>query len=229
MQRVLACALILVSDVVLAGDLANIVVRVSEFTKGDLSGWEEKSFKGHSQYDFVAAKSLGGKNTEPQESLTGKVLRARTQGQASGLFKEVSIDLTRTPYLNWSWRVQGLFNGNDEHSKEGDDYPARIYVVVSGGLFFWKTKAINYVWSSNQPVGSEWPNAYTENARMIAVRAGEKQLGQWTHERRNVREDLQRLFGEDVTKIDAVAVMVDGDNTGQSASSFFGEIFFSKD
>ena len=227
-SKVLACLLILVSGAVLADDLANEEIRVGDFSNGDLSGWEEKSFKGHSQYDFVAAKSLGEKNTEPQQSLAGKVLRARTQGQASGLFKEVVIDLTTTPYLNWSWQVQNLFNGNDERSKDGDDYPARIYVVVSGGLFFWKTRAINYVWSSNQPVGSEWPNAYTENARMIAVRAGEKQLGHWVHERRNVREDLQRLFGEDFTQIDAVAVMMDGDNTGQSSMAYYGDIFFSK-
>ena len=140
---------------------------------------------------------------------------------------EVDIDLTKTPYLNWSWQVQNLFKNNDERSKDGDDYPARIYVVVSGGVFFWNTKAINYVWSSNQPVGSEWPNAFTGNAKMLAVRSGEKQLGQWVTERRNVREDLKKFFGEDVKKIDAIAVMVDGDNTGQSATAYFGDIFFS--
>ena len=212
----------------------DIVASVANFSQGDLSGWEEKSFKEHSQYDFVSALSISEKSiSENSESNTGvaeqeKVLRATTQGQASGLFKEVAIDLNKTPYLNWSWQVQNLFKGNDERSKQGDDYPARVYVVVSGGLFFWKTKAINYVWSSNQPVGSEWPNAYTGNAKMIAVRAGDAQTGQWVSERRNVREDLRRLFGDDVTQIDAVAVMVDGDNTGQSATSYFGNIFFSE-
>ena len=217
-------------------------VNVANFSAGDLTGWEEESFKEHSQYDFVLKGSVL-KGGVPVESVTAdsvadqsqntsnpevKVLRARTQGQASGLFKEVRIDLRETPFLNWSWQVQNLFEGNDEKTKEGDDYPARIYVLVSGGIFFWNTKAINYVWSSNQPVGSEWPNAYTGNARMLAVRSGEEQVGQWVNERRNIREDLQRLFGEDITNIDAVAVMVDGDNTGQSASSYFGDIFFSK-
>jgi hypothetical protein len=100
-------------------------------------------------------------------------------------------------------------------------------VVISGGVFFWNTKAANYVWSSNQSQGSEWPNAYTDSAKMIAVQAGDEKLGQWVSERRNVREDLQRLFGDDLTHIDAIAVMVDGDNTGQSATSYFGDIFFS--
>ena len=201
---------------------------VADFSRGDLSGWQEKSFKGHSQYRFVSRAILAGKNAnDGVDVVQEKALCATTQGQASGLFKEITIDLNATPYLNWSWQVQNLFNGNDERSKAGDDYPARIYVVVSGGLFFWNTRAINYVWSSNQPAGSEWPNAYTGSAKMIAVRAGDKQLGEWVSERRNVREDLQRSFGDDITQIDAVAVMVDGDNTGQAATSYFGDIFFS--
>lgn len=203
-------------------------VKVANFSAGDLTGWEEKSFKENSQYDFVSAATVNDQVLKPSRP-EAKVLRARTQGQASGLFKEVNIDLRETPFLNWSWQVQNLFNGNDEKTKEGDDYPARIYVLVSGGIFFWNTRAINYVWSSNQPMGSEWPNAYTGNARMVAVRSGDEQLGQWVNERRNIREDLQHLFGEDITHIDAVAVMVDGDNTGQSATSFFGDIFFSKE
>lgn len=220
----LFAAMLFFSALLFAGEetavAGNTISRVAIFSEGDLSGWEEKSFKGNSQYEFVEVKD--------GEQLK-KVLQASTQGQASGLFKKVKIDLNRTPYLNWSWRVNNLLNGNDERSKEGDDYPARIYVVVSGGVFFWNTKVINYVWSSNQPQGSEWPNAYTGSAKMIAVQAGEKNIGRWVNERRNVREDLRRLFGDDLQQIDAVAVMVDGDNTGQSATSFFGDIFFSSE
>jgi len=204
---------------------AGTVNRVADFSEANLAGWEEKSFEGNSQYGFVDAKTAGINSNDLKNGQ--QILRASTQGQASGLFKEVNIDLTKTPYLNWSWQVQNLFKNNNERSKEGDDYPARIYVVVSGGVFFWNTKAINYVWSSNQPVGSEWPNAYTGNAKMLAVRSGEKQLGQWLTERRNVREDLKNFFGKDIKKIDAIAVMVDGDNTGQSATAYFGNIFFS--
>ena len=204
---------------------AEAVNKVANFSEADLADWEEKSFEGNSQYGFVDAKATGVNSNDLKNGQ--QVLRASTQGQASGLFKEVNIDLTKTPYLNWSWQVQNLFKDNNEHSKNGDDYPARIYVVVSGGVFFWNTKAINYVWSSNQPTGSEWPNAYTGNAKMLAVRSGEKQLGQWVTERRNVREDLKKFFAEDVKKIDAIAVMVDGDNTGQAATAYFGDIFFS--
>ena len=186
------------------------------FSKGDLSGWEEKSFKGNSQYSFV-------------ESNIGKVLRANTEGKASGLFKEVSVDLTKTPWINWSWKIENTFKDNNERSKEGDDYAARVYIVVSGGVFFWNTKALNYVWASYEPKDSSWPNAYTGNAKMLAVRSGDIKVDQWVIEKRNAREDFKKLFGEDITQIDVIAVMVDGDNTGQSATSYFGDIFFSED
>jgi hypothetical protein len=198
---------------------------VANFSEGDLSAWEEESFKGNSQYTFVPAENSMRPNSGEQVL---QVLRASTDGQASGLFKEVAIDLNETPYLYWSWKVKNLFHGNDERSKAGDDYPARVYVVVSGGIFFWNTKAINYVWSSNQVQGSEWNNAYTGNAKMLAVQAGEENVGKWMHERRDVRNDLQQLFGDELTQIDAVAVMVDGDNTGQSATAYFGDIIFAE-
>jgi len=177
---------------------------------------EEKSFEGNSQYGFV-------------DTDIGKVLRASTDGKASGLYKEVSIDLTRTPWINWSWKIENTFKNNDERSKEGDDYAARVYMVVSGGIFFWNTKALNYVWASHESKDSNWSNAYTDNAKMIAVQSGDNKINQWIKEKRNVREDFKALFGEDITKLDVIAVMVDGDNTGQSATSYFSDIFFSKD
>ena len=189
---------LLVPTSVLAEEASKI--SVANFSEGDLSGWEEKSFKGNSQYEFVSFKTVNSNNMESSAPL-GKVLRAHTQGKASGLFKEVKINLNETPYLNWSWQVNNLYKGNDERSKEGDDYPARIYVVVSGGIFFWNTKAVNYVWSSHQPVGSEWPNAYTGNAKMLAVRSGNNKIGQWVSEHRNIREDFNKLFGDDATEI----------------------------
>ena len=189
-------------------------VRIGEFSAGKLDGWQEKSFAGHTQYQL-------------QEAVQGKVLHARANASASGLLREIKVDLEKTPFLNWSWRVDNTFKDNDERSKAGDDYPARVYVVVSGGMLFWKTRAVNYVWSSHQPQGSDWPNAYTKNAHMLALQSGTAKLGRWVQEKRNVRDDLNVLFGKDVDHIDAIAIMVDADNTRQSASASFGDIWFS--
>ena len=134
-------------------------------------------------------------------------------------------DSTRTPFLRWSWTVDHVLENVDERSKGGDDYPARVYVVVSGGAAFWRTRSVVYVWSSSQPVGSTWHNAYTSNARVIAIRSG--QPGAWQQERRDVRADFRRLFGDDIEALDAVAIMTDTDNSGQSARAWYGDISFS--
>jgi len=189
-------------------------LNIGLFSEGDLSGWEEQSFESNTQYQLV----------DEQE---GRVLKAYTESAASGLFREIDVDLTQTPYLNWSWKVDNVYQGNDEHERLGDDYPVRIFVVASGGLFFWETKAINYVWSSNQPTGSQWESAVTRNAMMLALQSGENKLGQWVNEKRNIRDDFNAFFGVDITEIHAIAVMSDSDNTEQSATAYYGDIFFS--
>jgi hypothetical protein len=191
-------------------------VTVATFSAGSLAGWKEESFAGNTEYRLL---------TSPDGGPTA--LRARTRDAASGLYREVRIDLTRTPWLHWSWRVEDVYRGLDESRKEGDDYPARLYVVVSGGLLFWNTRALSYVWSSSRPVGSHWPNAYTANARLLAVESGPERLGHWRHYRRNLREDWLQLFGEEIDEIDALALMSDSDNGGQSADAWYGDIWFS--
>ena len=127
---------------------------------------------------------------------------------------------------HWTWKVDNILSGNDERTRAGDDYPARIYVVFSGGALFWRTRAINYVWSNKQPVGSNWFNAFTSNAGMIAVESGIDRIGQWIQINRHVLADYRRIFGEEPGAVDAVAIMTDTDNTGASATAWHGDIWF---
>lgn len=190
-------------------------VDVARFSQRDMSGWEAQLFSGETRYTL-------------ENEGSGYALRADSHGSASGLVRRIRIDLAQTPYLNWSWKVNNILSGNDERSRAGDDYPVRIYVIFSGGLFFWRTRAINYVWSSHQSVSAHWPNAYTRQTIMIAVDAGSPLLNQWVNHRRNIREDYRQLFGEDIVTAEAVAIMSDTDNTGLSASGWYGDIWFSE-
>ena len=188
---------------------------VGEFSRRILSGWEEKEFSGHTRYQLK------------RRADDVSALYAVSQASASGLFKKIHIDLNKTPYLNWSWKIDQPLKGLDEHSKEGDDYAARIYVVKKHALFFWKTRALNYVWSSNQVRLSQWDNAYTSQAKMLAVQGKHSPVGQWVSEKRNIKQDLKKIFGEDISEIDVVAIMTDTDNSGWSTSAWYGDIYFS--
>ncbi len=206
----LGAALLAISTVASAADGDMLIGR---FSAGDLKDWQTKSFQGETRYSLV---EQGGR----------RALFADSRSAASGLYREIQVDLNRTPWLNWSWRVDRVLNDLDERTKAGDDYPARVYVVVSGGAAFWKTRSLVYVWSSNQPVGATWHNAFTSNARVMALRSGTKDAGGWISEKRDIRTDFRRLFGEDISQIDAVALMTDTDNSGQSATAWYGDIYF---
>lgn len=187
---------------------------VGHFSNGDLNNWQSRSFQGETDYRI-------------EDNSGGSALRAVSDGQASGLYREIGIDLTERPYIRWSWKVDNVLEGIDERTRAGDDFPARVYVVVSGGALFWLTRSLVYVWSSHQPVESVWKNPYTDNARHIAVRSGPEQTGRWLEEKRNLREDWERAFGETIDAIDAVAIMTDTDDSGLSASAWYGDIVFS--
>ena len=183
------------------------------FPERSLSSWKERSFEGNTDYRLVEEGGV-------------RVLRGRTDGAASILYRERKVDLERTPLLEWSWKVDTVYTGNEERTRAGDDFPARIYVVVRTGLFPWQTLAINYVWSAEATPGDSWPNPFTDKAMMIAVRSGPADVGRWVHERRDVAADFRAAFGQRVDEIDGYAVMVDGDNGGRQASAWFGDLAF---
>ena len=64
---------------------------------------------------------------------------------------------------------------------------------------------------------------------MIVVRSGTRHLNQWMSERRNVLEDYRKAFGKEPPVIIGVAVMTDTDNTGETATAYYGDIAMQSD
>ena len=184
-----------------------------EFPDETLDAWQTREFAGSTEYALV---DEDGRRT----------LEASTDGAASILYREREVDVGATPVLAWSWKVDGVFADIDERTRDGDDYPARVYVVVKTGFLPWQTLALNYVWSSNQPEGSSWPSPFTDKARMIAVRSGGAEAGAWACERRDVAADFEAAFGTRIDRIDGYAIMVDGDNGARRARARFGALGF---
>lgn len=189
---------------------------VNGFTPVEILRWQPQTFRKLQRVEYRL------------ETIEGEArIVAECRKAASGLIRQERIDLTRTPILRWHWRVDKVLENADERKKKGDDYPARIYVVKSGGLLPWRSQAVNYVWSSHQAAGASWPNAYApDQVRMLAVNGGVEQLGKWQTITRNVMNDFRQLFSVEVKQIDAVALMTDCDDTGQSATARYGAIEF---
>ncbi len=175
------------------------------------------------------------------------VVKAVSEASASGLTREIKIDPKEYPIVQWRWKVENIFKKGDVRRKEGDDYPARLYITFeydSSKLnFFEKTKfeavrllygqyppiaAINYIWESTAPVGTIVPNPYTDRVMMIVLESGSTKLNQWVNEERNLYEDFKKAFGYEPPTISGVAIMTDSDNTGEQAIAYYGDIIFKK-
>ena len=186
------------------------------FTPMLMMQWPTKEFEGFTDYQLA-------------KDADSPAIKAVSRGAASGLFYETEIDLNKTPYLSWRWKVTRLPDLDNERIKIGDDFAARVYVVVNDGWTFLSTKAISYVWSAQSPAGEEWPNPFAGgSAMMVSVRHQPAGDG-WYTEKRNLKSDLKRLFGKEITTIKAIAIMTDTDNSGSQAEAFYGDLVFSAD
>lgn len=199
-------------------------LNVTDLNKNAVQKWETKSFSGTTAYSITNHK---GK----------RALKALSNNNASGLLLKKRIDLQKRPFLNWSWLIENKLAPLNETISAGDDYVARVYVVIDGGLMAWNVKSINYVWSSSNTKNQVWKNPFLgSKVKMFAIRGKEDKVGQWYNEKRNVYQDLIKQFGNKGSEaanlkayryIDIVAVMTDTDNSKSKAETYYGDLIFS--
>jgi hypothetical protein len=187
--------------------------RLDLLQPGSLDGWTARSFVGATQYQSVLLDGV-------------HAVRAQAEASASGLYREGRVSLDEWPSLRWRWRVQASLPIVDERSREGEDFAARVYVITSHPLLFWKTRAICYVWAAGLQAGQDWPNPYTDSVHMVALNGVGDASGGWIEHERDVAADFKRYFGETLAHIDAVAVMTDTDQGGGRATAWYADLRF---
>ena len=157
----------------------------------------------------------------------GNFMKAEVENGGSGLGKEVSVDLNKTPFLNITWKVEKDLSGINEKSKKGHDFAARFFVVKKTGLTPLSNKAINYVFSSNQEVGDYWTSPYTKSSIDYVLSSTKNNLNEWITVKTNVKADYKKLHNLDVDILDGVAIMADSDQSKKQSISYFQNIYFS--
>lgn len=203
LKQISIALLILLSS---PGAVPAMDIPVARFSQEGLSAWSDKKFKGKTDY-----------------TLAEGVLVAHSASGASAKIKKICFDTQKYPRLSWSWRIEHTLKREDIGQKNGDDFAARVYVIFPR-TFFWRMRAINYVWANKMPKGSHAPSPYTKNSVTVAVESGDSKAGSWVLEERNVYEDYKRIFGEDPPLAGGIAVMTDTDDTKDETTAWYGDI-----
>ena len=199
-------------------------------------GWQPLTFSRiarHTDYSLV-------------EEAATVVIKAVSEQSASGLSLPISIDPAEYPLVRWRWKIDNILQKGDVTRKDGDDYPARLYITFAfdpDRASYWAQlehkaaqlirgqdvpyRAISYIWGSSSAAGRMIANAYTDRAMMFVVQGGAENVQRWVTEERDVYADYKQAFGEEPTMISGVAIMTDTDDTRESAIAWYGDIVFS--
>ena len=192
-------------------------IKVFEFTDKELSELTVRKVRGA---DNKTTYSVGSNEN-------GNYLKAIADNAASGLGKEIKIDLNKTPFINITWKIEKDIPGIDETAKKGHDFAARVFVIKKTGATPLSNRAINYVFSSNQDVGSNSPSPYTKKSVDNVLATTKTNLNEWVTVKANVKEDFKKFHNLDVNELDGIAIMSDTDNSKQKSITYYQNIYFS--
>ena len=192
-------------------------IKIFKFTEQELSELDVRKVRGA---DNKTVYTVGSNEN-------GNFLKAVADNAASGLGKEVKIDLNKTPFINITWKIEKDLQGINENSKKGHDFAARVFAVKKTGATPLSNRAINYVFSSNSAVGQSWPSPYTKKSIDNVLATTKENLNEWVTVKANVKEDFKKFHDLDVNELDGLAIMADTDNSKMKSISYFQNIYFS--
>ena len=192
---------------------------VFDFTEEELNSLEVRKVRGADAKTFY---SIGSNEN-------GNYLKAEAVNAASGVGKEIKINLDKTPFINITWKIEKDLKGIKENTKKGHDFAARIFVIKKTGATPLSNRAINYVFSSNSNVGETWPSPYTKKSIDSVLASTKSNLNEWVTVRANVKEDFKKFHDLEVEELSGIAIMADTDNSKLTAVSYYQNIFFSSE
>ena len=195
------------------------IVRVFDFTVSEFETLKVKKVRGAD----AKTKYTLGKNEY------GNFIRSESENAASGLGKEIKINLSKTPFLNITWKIEKDLSGINENSKKGHDYAARVFVIKKTGATPLSNRAMNYVYSSNNEIDSHQPSPYTKKSIDYVLSTTKENLNEWVSVKVNVKKHFKKFHDLDVNDIEGVAIMTDTDNSKKPAIAYYQNIYFSSE
>ena len=194
-------------------------VKVFEFTEEELSELKVRKVRGA---DNKTIYSVGANKN-------GNFFKAIANNAASGLGKEIKINLNKTPFINITWKIEKDLKGIKENTKKGHDFAARVFAIKKTGATPLSNRAINYVFSSNSEIGKSWPSPFTKKSIDNVLSTTKENMNVWVTVKANVKKDFKKFHDLDVNEINGIAIMTDTDNSKLTAITYYQNIYFSSE
>lgn len=175
-----------------------------------------------------------------------RALQIHADGSFGSVAHRTSVEASDYPIVRWRWKVDHVLEKAQMDTKDGEDFAARLYVsfdfpekelsktdrlklgIASASMGFVPAAAICYVWDNTHPVGTSRWSPYFGHVRVIVLESGSERAGQWAEEKRDVEADFIAAFGDKwkgrVPKITGVVAGNDTDQTGESVTTWFGDV-----
>ena len=192
-------------------------IKIFEFTEKELSELEVRKVRGS---DNNTSYTVGSNEN-------GNFLKAVADNAASGLGKEVKIDLNKTPFINITWKIEKDLQGINENTKKGHDFAARVFAVKKTGATPLSNRAMNYVFSSNRDINTYHPSPFTKKSIDYALSTTKENFNEWVTVKVNVKEHFKKFHDLDLDKINGIAIMSDTDNSKLNSVAYYQNIYFS--
>ena len=207
-----------------------------------LEAWEELVFP-----KIPKHSSYGIQNTEDTEDSdateNNPVLRAESDGSASGIIWKGEFNVYEYPRLSWKWKISNTYEKGNAAIKSGDDYPIRLYVMFKydpadpavkrslkyslARILYGKMPpytSLNYIWANRDHGQRYLVNPYSDKAMMVLLQAGDEKAGQWVREDIDIVRDYKEAFGTPPPAIAGLPIMNDSDGTGESSVSWVDDV-----
>ncbi len=229
----LTCVLILASVWACSSSRMNVLVPdgSTTFTLMDFSealpldpvpeGWRHRTFLRHPPMDISFVEKEGH-----------HAIRLETHDSASMLFRHVEVELDAYQFLSWDWYIeQGIESEIDEMTTAGDDHPARIFLSYES--LDGDSHSMEIIWGNVTLRAGDWKHLKFFGVFSFphyVARGGTEYLGQWHHERVDLRALYQHLWDDPKgARLVDVGLFCDTDETGAHSIAYFSSVRVERD
>jgi hypothetical protein len=216
-------AMLLFSLVAVSSAAAQVLVedwsKILVGTTGLPPGWKAQSWGSPKYNNFVIVHDDNRPALQMKSTNDATLASFEIKGK---------VNIKESPIIEWSWKAVTLPKNGDACKKAVDDQAVQIYVVWPRFPEAVRSRILGYVWDTTEPVGTVCKSEKTGTVTYFVIRSGTADLGKWLTERRNVCEDYRKVYNEECESPSAVSVAIDSNDTGSTAESLVGPIFFKR-